>query len=60
MNADRKTVPTRGSEPLPTPSPTHGSGQGANTALEALIRQRKLVESPEDNPIPPKPEQPRR
>ena len=35
------------------------SGEGANTALEALIRQRKLAEGP-DTPEPPQPGLPAR
>ena len=35
------------------------SGEGANTALQAMIRQRKLAEAPE-SPDPPRPDAPSR
>jgi hypothetical protein len=47
-------------KPVPGPIPTGdghaGSGKGADTALEALIRKRKLAETPDaDHPkdLPP-------
>ena len=46
MNTDGPKPPAD-----PAQSPTPGkktSGEGASTALEALIRKRKQVESPDD------------
>lgn len=36
--------------PAAAPAPSPGSGQGASTALEALIRQRRRVEGPDETP----------
>jgi len=52
MNSDRPKQP-----PAPTPVPavrdtTIGSGEGASTALEALIRKRKQAETPDDSQPP--------
>jgi hypothetical protein len=52
-------VNTEGSKQPPAPAPipaardnTIGSGEGASTALEALIRKRKQAETPEDRQPP--------
>lgn len=54
MNTDRNDGAGCGSEPESMPAaPAHpGSGHGASTALEALIRRRKLVETPDDPTLP--------
>lgn len=59
MSADDKAPPVI-RQPPAAPGSNTGSGNGADTALEALIRQRKLVETPEDRPppAPPAPAQP--
>jgi len=64
------TIPTPddGAQPLPgggkaKPEDGKGSGQGADTALEALIRKRQAEPSPvdlsdldsQDDPLPPQP-----
>ncbi|QJW84746.1 hypothetical protein HK414_16965 [Ramlibacter terrae] len=38
---------------IPQPVPGHSSGNGADTALEALIRQRKRGELPDDRQATP-------
>jgi hypothetical protein len=55
-------VNTDGSKQAPQPAPapasgesTIGSGEGAKTALEALIRKRKLAETPDGNATPSNP-----
>ena len=54
MSSDGPDTPA-----APAQSPAPGkktSGEGASTALEALIRKRKQVESSDDNePAPPLP-----
>jgi len=52
---------TEGSKQPPAPAPipaardnTVRSGEGASTALEALIRKRKQAETPDDH-LPPAP-----
>jgi hypothetical protein len=55
MNTDGPRQPQ-----LPTPAPRPGdpsirSGEGAHTALEALIRKRKEAERPDRNDGPPRP-----
>ena len=53
MNTDGSTKPPA---PAPTPAPgesTIGSGEGASTALDALIRKRKQAEIPDN--VPPSP-----
>jgi hypothetical protein len=56
MNTDGSKQPAA---PLPPPPPgesTIGSGEGASTALEALIRKRKLAETPDaDDSLSPQP-----
>jgi hypothetical protein len=52
MNTDGLKQP-----PAPAPVPAAGdntirSGEGASTALEALIRKRKQAETPDDNQPP--------
>ena len=46
--------PTKDSA-VPQPVPGHSSGNGADTALEALIRQRKRGELPEERQATPPP-----
>ena len=48
MNTESAKQPA---SPPPPPSgeSTFGSGEGANTALEALIRKRKQAEIPDDD-----------
>lgn len=42
--------------PLPAGESAVGSGEGANTALEALIRKRRQAETPDPvDPVPPLP-----
>ena len=57
MNTDGTRPPEAPAQP-PAPG-KKTSGEGASTALEALIRKRKQVESPDDNeptaPLPAKP-----
>ncbi len=48
MNDDRKQPPPPADQP-PASSGT-GSGKGADTALEALIRKRKLAEARDEDP----------
>jgi hypothetical protein len=53
MKTDGSTKPA---SPAPTPAPgenTIGSGEGASTALDALIRKRKQVETPDNDPPAP-------
>ncbi|MGV3570757.1 MAG: hypothetical protein ACO1PB_09160 [Ramlibacter sp.] len=40
--------PTKNPPAAPEPLPGHASGNGADTALEALIRQRKRGELPDE------------
>jgi hypothetical protein len=56
MTGDSHT-PGTGSRPTVPAVPRPGSGEGAGTALEALIRKRKMVEKP-DSPQEPKPPAP--
>ena len=54
MNTDGSKQPV----PAPAPAPGEssiGSGEGASTALEALIRKRKLAETPDGIDPPPQP-----
>lgn len=49
-------APTPGSSP-PVPAPPEEaprSGEGADTALKALIRKRKQTQLPDDPPDPPR------
>ena len=41
---------------IPQPIPGKSSGKGAATALEALIRQRKRAELPDESQATPPPE----
>lgn len=56
MSADGKVTPPDGREPSPSPAAGSASGKGSNTALEALIRQRKRAETPDDGALPPAPD----
>ncbi|MDB5859835.1 MAG: hypothetical protein JWQ76_3524 [Ramlibacter sp.] len=52
MNTESSKLP---SSPRPAPAPADsalGSGEGASTALEALIRKRKLAETPDRSDPP--------
>ena len=53
-----KPVPTKEKPAQPGEASRPGTGEGAQTALEAMIRKRKLAEKPEQtlpdrNPTPP-------
>ena len=55
MNTDGSKQPA---DPAPSPPPgesTIGSGEGASTALEALIRKRRQAETPDGADAPPQP-----
>lgn len=57
MNTEGTKPPAAPAHPPAAGEGTIGSGEGASTALEALIRKRKQVESSEDsNPPSPAPE----
>ncbi|MDB5750361.1 MAG: hypothetical protein JWP65_782 [Ramlibacter sp.] len=57
MSGDASKKPARDATPAPVPVPgPNGSGKGADTALEALIRQRKLGHAPEEQRGPPDPQ----
>jgi len=47
--------PTRDAPAAPPPVPGKASGKGAATALEALIRQRKRAERPDETQSAPPP-----
>ena len=50
----RKPAPPPAAPGPPPGDNSAGSGEGAQTALEALIRKRKLVETPDGSkPLPP-------
>jgi hypothetical protein len=54
----KKPEDKKPAHPKPAPAPgdgSGGSGEGAQTALEALIRKRKLAETPDGEPLPPDP-----
>lgn len=46
MNGEQPVRPGAPSQP-PGPADSNGSGEGADTALEALIRKRRGAEPPE-------------
>lgn len=54
MSEDEKKIPPEGVPPGQQTS-ERGTGEGAGTALEALIRKRRQVELPEEPDAPPEP-----
>ena len=54
MSAEPKKHPAPAADPA-RPATPHGSGEGATTALEALIRQRKLGHTPDEQRAGPPP-----
>jgi hypothetical protein len=59
MSSDDPKKRPPGAHPPARSHGSSGTGEGARTALEALIRQRKLAETPEETkPEPPAPASP--
>jgi hypothetical protein len=57
MNCDDRKKPVPHGEKPASGEPPHNSGEGADTALQALIRKRKMAETPDD-PAPQQPPHP--